>query len=59
MEKGRVLLSPEDQERPEFAFSNGKKPWQEPKLVFVEPKLIKHGELVQLTGVSFFGEFEP
>jgi len=34
-----------------------KKPWEEPKLDFVEPKLTKHGELKNLTG--FFGAFSP
>ena len=34
-----------------------KKPWEEPKLAFVEPKLTKHGDLKNLTG--FFGSFSP
>lgn len=34
-----------------------KKPWEEPKLDFVEPKLTKHGDLKNLTG--FFGGFSP
>jgi len=34
-----------------------KKPWEEPKLDFVEPKLTKHGDLKNLTG--FFGTFSP
>ena len=34
-----------------------KKPWEEPKLDFVEPKLTKHGDLKNLTG--FFGSFSP
>jgi hypothetical protein len=34
-----------------------KKPWEEPKLDFVEPKLTKHGDLKSLTG--FFGPFSP
>jgi hypothetical protein len=37
----------------------GKKPWQEPKLAFVEPKLTKHGSLEEITGDSFFGGFTP
>ncbi len=38
------------------------KPWEEPKLAFVEPKLTRHGDLEKITGRkrnrdSFFGEF--
>jgi len=36
---------------------DSKKPWEEPKLDFVEPKLTKHGDLKSLTG--FFGPFSP
>ena len=36
---------------------DSKKPWEEPKLDFVEPKLTKHGDLKNLTG--FFGPFSP
>jgi hypothetical protein len=36
----------------------GKAPWQEPKLVFIEPKLIKHGRLEEVTA-GFFGGFSP
>jgi hypothetical protein len=59
MEKEKVYLSPEEQERQESVPSPavGKKPWQEPKLVFVEPKLTKHGELEEVTG--FFGTQNP
>jgi hypothetical protein len=35
-----------------------KQPWQEPKLTFVEPKLIKHGKLAEVTA-GFFGGFTP
>ena len=35
-----------------------KKPWEDPKLTFVEPKLTKHGELKEVTG-QFFGGFSP
>jgi hypothetical protein len=38
--------------------STGKKPWQEPKLAFVQPKLTKHGELEKVTS-GFFCPFEP
>jgi hypothetical protein len=38
-----------------------KKPWEEPKLDFVEPKLTKHGSLEKLTRMpnGFFGGFSP
>ena len=40
-----------------------RKPWQEPKLAFIEPKLTKHGDLERVTGkqkrTGFFGEFSP
>ena len=39
-----------------------KKPWEEPKLAFVEPKLTKHGDLEKITGNpkdGFFGPFSP
>jgi hypothetical protein len=35
-----------------------KKPWDEPKLKFVEPRLTRHGELAEVTG-QFFGAFSP
>jgi hypothetical protein len=35
-----------------------RKPWQEPKLAFVEPTLTKHGELTEVTG-QFFTVFTP
>jgi hypothetical protein len=42
--------------QPSAALSGGKKPWQKPKLVFVEPKLTNHGSLEEVTG-QFFGAF--
>jgi hypothetical protein len=33
-----------------------KKPFEEPKLTFVEPKLTKHGDATKITG-GFFGTF--
>ena len=38
-----------------------KKSWEEPKLAFVEPKLIKHGSLEKVTRDpnGFFGCFSP
>ena len=38
------------------ATAASKKDWQDPKLVFVEPKLTKHGAVKDLTG-GFFGSF--
>jgi hypothetical protein len=35
------------------------KPWVEPKLTFIEPKLTRHGELLEVTGQSCFGSFIP
>jgi hypothetical protein len=35
-----------------------KHPWQEPKLIFVEPKLTHHGTVQEVTGQSF-GTFIP
>ena len=37
--------------------SNSKQPFKKPKLTFVAPKLVKHGEVTELTG--FFGAFSP
>jgi hypothetical protein len=34
------------------------KQWQEPKLTFVEPKLTRQGDFVEITG-QFFGAFSP
>ena len=61
MEKEKVQLSPPQQDEPEPAASQSpdKKPWQEPKLTFVEPKLTKHGSLEEVTGQAFFGGFTP
>ncbi len=38
-----------------------RKPWEEPKLAFIEPKLTKHGDLEKITGKQngFFGQFSP
>jgi hypothetical protein len=61
MEKEKVQLPPQEKEAEETASSQsvGKKPWQEPKLTFVEPKLTKHGALEEVTGQGFFGGFTP
>jgi hypothetical protein len=47
-----------EEERSAVAAPLAKTPWQEPKLMFVEPKLTPHGELQHVTG-SFFGSFTP
>jgi hypothetical protein len=44
--------------------SADKKPWEEPKLAYVTPKLTRHGSLEKITGGrrrrrGFFGEFSP
>ena len=36
-----------------------RRPWQEPKLEFVEPKLVKQGEMKQITAQGFVGTFVP
>ena len=56
MEKKRISRAQNRKEIPSPG-SNDKKRWQEPKVLFVEPKLTKHGELKELTG--FFGGFSP
>jgi hypothetical protein len=58
MEKQKDQLLPQGQNGEESTPSDGKKQWQEPKLVFVEPKLTKHGELEKVTS-GFFCVFEP
>jgi hypothetical protein len=61
MEKEKGPMLPEEKEAEESASSQSvnKKPWQEPKLAFVEPKLTKHGTLEEVTGQGFFGGFTP
>jgi hypothetical protein len=39
--------------------SGDKRPWQAPKLTFVEPTLTPHGALTRVTGQGFFGGFTP
>ena len=38
--------------------SKEKQPFVEPKLTFVEPKLVKHGDVKDITA-GFFGGFYP
>jgi len=42
----------------ERALAGAKHEWREPKLRFVEPKLIERGPVKDLTG-GFFGSFSP
>ena len=47
-----------EQNAPPDATTQDKRPWQEPKLTFVEPKLTRHGEVQHVTA-GFFGTFVP
>ena len=47
----------DSQESTKVAETGGKRKITEPKLTFVTPKLVKHGDLVEVTG--FFGGFSP
>jgi hypothetical protein len=58
VEKERVPRAPQEREG-HASPAAAKKPWQEPKLAFVEPKLTKHGSLEEVTGQGFFGGFTP
>jgi hypothetical protein len=59
-EKGQQLSQEKEADEPTSSPSAGKKPWQEPKLAFVEPKLTNHGTLEEVTGQApFFGGFTP
>jgi hypothetical protein len=61
VEKELVPLAPQEGGGQETGSSpaTAKKPWQEPKLAFVEPKLTKQGSLEEVTGQGFFGGFTP
>ncbi|HJW85971.1 MAG TPA: hypothetical protein VJ440_04985 [Candidatus Brocadiaceae bacterium] len=39
--------------------SHARKPFAEPKLTFIEPKLTKHGDATKITGNGLFGTFTP
>jgi len=41
------------------ADTQSKKPFVEPKLAFIEPKLTKHGDATKITHQGFFGTFTP
>jgi len=36
-----------------------KAPFEEPKLAFIQPQLVKHGDATKVTKNGFFGTFEP
>jgi len=61
MQNEKPEPSPQQTDAPESTDSPsaGKKPWQEPKLAFVEPKLTQHGSLEEVTGQGFLGSFSP
>lgn len=48
-----------DQEVKGLHASHARKPFAEPKLTFVEPKLTKHGDATKITGNGLFGTFTP
>lgn len=39
--------------------SHTRKPFAEPKLTFIEPKLTRHGDVTRITGNGFFSAFVP
>jgi hypothetical protein len=60
MEEQSVQRTAHPDEEPGAAATSpeNKQPWQDPKLVFVEPKLTHHGTVQEVTGQSF-GTFVP
>ena len=53
-----------DDNRPNVADNDsptqaGRRTWEEPKLEFVEPKLVKQGEMKQITAQGLVGTFDP
>ena len=64
--RGTILMSDQHDETAVHVDDNKapfqtemRRPWQEPKLEFVEPKLIKQGEMKQMTTQGFIGTFVP
>jgi hypothetical protein len=55
MEEQSVQHTAPLSEEPDAAATSPEKkqPWQDPKLVFVEPKLTHHGTVHEVTGQSF------
>ena len=50
----------DSQEAKSLDSSQTKKPFTEPKLTFIEPKLTKYGDATKVTaGNGFFGPFSP
>jgi hypothetical protein len=60
MEERAVQPTTPCYEEPDAAATSteNKRLWQEPKLIFVEPKLTHHGTVQEVTGQSF-GTFVP
>ena len=56
-EKPPIAHHDQQEQGPAAPLSADKKPWREPKLTFVEPKLTPHGTLQEVTGQGFFGGF--
>lgn len=54
----KILEGLRDQEGKYMDACQTKKPFTEPKLTFIEPKLTKHGDATKITG-QFFGTFTP
>lgn len=51
--------TPDDTEtQPDSLATAAKKPFVEPKLAFIEPRLTKHGDATKITH-GFFGTFDP
>jgi hypothetical protein len=57
MDNEKVRTLPDDHHEEIAGSTPGKRPWQEPKLKFVEPKLTKVGDLQKVTG--FFTTIFP
>ena len=45
--------------RPEQEQREDKKPFEEPKLIYLTPKLTKRGSVQEVTLQGFFGSFSP
>jgi hypothetical protein len=58
MDKEKLAHLPQTSSVDESPAAAGEKEWQEPKLTFVEPKLTRQGDFVEITG-QFFGAFSP
>ena len=61
MEQTRTIPNPDREEavtRSGEASTEGKRPFTEPRLTFVMPKLVKQGSVSEITA-GFFGPFYP